>query len=246
MSAKASFGCPAPLDVEFSVVKELAQYVVRTKAGHAWRIHAHNDETGLPFDPVFFSEQEGSRWDFKSDSKLPYSGGVLCIGKSFEAAVLESFSKNWPSVLTAKPAGAKPYEIARVLTADDLTRKYATRLGVPAGLRLFDLTATGAMSSVGHGLDAWVTATKAYDLTRTWSRWFFQCRDIDGLIYSSRPGGAKTINYVLFSRPGLKESLEANAGPTRRLGKWSRQIRRASKVLNFAILAPLPPPRRGE
>jgi hypothetical protein len=77
MSAKASSGCPAPLDVEFSVVKEFAQYVVHTKAGHAWRIHSHNDKTGFPFDPVILSEREESRWDFKSDSRLPYSDGVL-------------------------------------------------------------------------------------------------------------------------------------------------------------------------
>ena len=239
MSTEPSDGCQAP-SVALRVDGALAQYVVPTTASVVWRIHSLNEKTGRTFAPVYFSRKEGSRWDFKSNSKHPYSDGVLCLGKTFEAAMIETFAKKWPSVLAPTRPDAKPYETGRVLTPDDCTRKSATPLHLPAGLRLFDLTAPAAMNSVGYGLDAWLTATKAYHFTRSWSRWFFQCSDIDGLIYSSRPGGAQMTNYVLFSRPGLKGKLRAEAGQTRQLGQWRSLLRNASVVLNFTILAPLP------
>ena len=90
-------------------------------------------------------------------------------------------------------------------------------------------------------MDGELTTTKDYATTQGWAKWFFQCRDIDGLKYSSRPGGSDLINYVLFNRPGLKVALERNAGKTLPLIRWSARLAEACQALNVIVL-PKPPP----
>jgi hypothetical protein len=238
MSTEPSGACPAPLDVDFRIIEEFEQYVVVTKRHVVWRIHSHDDKTGKPFGPVFFSTQQNSRWDFEADPSIPNSHGVMCVGQTFQAALIETFSKKWPSMLVPVRPGMPAYSTARVLTPDDVNLKYASRLSIPADLKLFDLTHPGALSSVG--LDAWVTSTKEYTFTRTWAQWFFKCPEIDGLIYSSRPGGARMTNYVLFNRVGLRAKLESGAKKARKLADWRFQLAQASRVLNFMVLSPLP------
>ncbi|MEO6002291.1 MAG: RES family NAD+ phosphorylase [Opitutus sp.] len=242
MSTDSGSGKPAPLDVEFRIVPALKQYVHKTKREVVWRIHGHDKMADKPYGPIFFSDLGASRWDFRApDPHDPYSAGVLCVGRIFEAAIVETFGKQWPSVL-APVSGLAPYASARVLTPDDVDRKYMSRITVPEGLRLFDLTRLGAMSSIGHGLDAWITATKDYATTRTWAQWFFRCKEIDGLIYSSRPGGAQTINFVLFNRPGVSSTLSFSSTRARTLRQWPVRLAKAGRLLNFTVLPPLPAP----
>jgi hypothetical protein len=237
MSTSPSLGYPAPSDRDFRIVPELEKYVVTTRTALAWRIHSHKAKTGKAYAPVFFSNAEGSRWDFQAQSSgasVVNVDGALCVGHTFTAALIEVFGKQWPTVLPPRGTAAASYLNQRVLTQDDITFKYATRLHIPAGRKLFDLTAAGALSSVGA--DAAITTTKEYASSREWSRWFFQCRNIDGLIYSSRPGGAQLRNYVLFNRPGLQGSLGGTAGKMRTLVDWDIKLTEACHELNVIVL----------
>ena len=68
MSTSPSLGYPAPSDRDFRIVPELEKYVVTTRTALAWRIHSHKAKTGKAYAPVFFSNAEGSRWDFQAQS----------------------------------------------------------------------------------------------------------------------------------------------------------------------------------
>jgi RES domain len=237
MSDNASLD-PAPTDRDFSIVPELAQYVVTTRRKLVWRVHGHDGSTGKPYHPVYFSNSESSRWDFRSQpsgTAVVNVDGVICVGASFTGALIEVFDKRWPSLLPPRSGSLAAYSNRRALTQSDITLKYATRLFLPSGLRLFDLTSPGALSSVGA--DGALTTTKDYRSTREWARWFFQCEQVDGLIYSSRPGGARLINYVLFNRPGVQAALSKTAGKTRPLKSWVLKLAQACKNLNVVVLS---------
>ena len=243
MSTSTPLSYPAPTDRDFSIVPELEQYIVTTRKTWVWRIHGHNTSTGAAYPPIYFSNAESSRWDFKaqaSGSAVVDVDGVLCLGASFTGALIEVFDKRWPSVLPTRGAGPVSLLNRRALTQDDILLKYATRVALPGGLHLFDLTAAGALSSVGA--DGALTATRDYRSTREWSRWFFQCKTIDGLIYSSRPGGSRLVNYVLFNRPGLGDGMTKTAGKTRALKAWPLKLAQACKVLNVVVLPKPTPP----
>jgi hypothetical protein len=225
---------PCPPTAAFHLHPELERFVVTAPEHVVWRFHGHDKATYLPFGPIFFSEREDSRWDFKGDPLVTNSGGTLCLGKTFAGALMEYFDRDWPGFLEAKGSVLAKQ---RALFAHDLTHVYVTRIRIPKGLKLFDLTKPGAMNAIGFKLDAWLTATKEYKDTRPWSRWFSQCGKIDGLIFSSRPGGAQVMNYVLFNRPGLAKVLQSSAGKTRALGRWEAQLTKAAEHLLFVIIS---------
>ena len=234
-------GITSPPAIPFTLVPELEKYVHVSGSEIVWRFHGHDKTNDKPYGPIYFSDKERSRWDFPSTGGVVLSAGTWCAGKSFTGSLLEYFSKGWPSVLEDKKTKTSLLASRRVITYYEHTHVYVTRVQIPEGLRLFDLTKVGAFASIGYGLDAWVTSTKEYQYTRPWAQWFFQCTDIDGLVYSSRPGGADARNYVLFNRTGLDAKLVEGIGPTRRLGEWANQFKKAQEELNvIALSAPTP------
>lgn len=220
-----------PLAYPFVLTSELRQYLAVLKTEDVWRLHGHDAKTGRPYDPVHFSKADTSRWNSSGGP------GVLCVGRTFAGSLLEYFSRDWPSVL--EPSGGLLGK-RRALSYTEQSETYATRLKTPSGLRLYDLTKVGALHSLG--LDALILTTKDYHLTRPWSQWFSNCLDLDGLVYSSRPGGARVTNYVFFQRPGLKAKLESTAGGAKSLLGYKTQLKRAARQLNIILLpAPTPP-----
>lgn len=227
---------PPPPPVELTLQPGLERYLHTTGKEFVWRFHGHDVKTDKPFGPVFFSDREKSRWDFIGTSTLPHSSGVFCVGRSFTGSLLEYFSKGWPSLLDSNDPKLGLLAKRRVITYHEHTHVYVTRIQLHSGLRLLDLTKIGAFTSIGYGIDAWLTSTKEYQFTRPWAEWFFRCVEIDGLVYSSRPGGAQARNYVLFNRPGLQPKLEKALGKTRQLGQWSKPFAKAQKELNILAL----------
>lgn len=209
----------------FVLTTELQKYITPSAAEDVWRFHGHEAKTGLPYGPVHFSKADTSRWNSSGGP------GVLCVGRTFAGSLLEYFSRDWPSVLepTTGLLGNR-----RALSHTDQTETYATRLRMQAGLKLYDLTKLGALNSLG--LDGHILTTKEYHLTRPWSQWFSNCPQLDGLVHSSRPAGARAINYVLFQRTGLKARLEASAYGTKSLLGHQAELKRAAKRLNIFLL----------
>jgi len=225
-----SDGLASPPDQPLLLGQHFARFVrVLQKPKTVIRLHGFDAETERPYAPVFFSVAGRSRWDH------PNGPGTLCVGLKMDAALFEVFGGTWPSVLVKQDPLRQ-----RFLSWKDQQTCFRTHLTLPAGLRLLNLTQAGLLNLVGT--DGLLLSSRHYAKTQEWGRWFGACSGIDGLIYSSRPGGSSLVNVALFKRRGLTAALERSQKNTKNLAQLGEPFRQLLKKYHVIVgTRPVPP-----